>query len=269
MSVGGEDVGYKIVRAERFFLGPGNGQLGEEVTDVLLDLGTGLTVSAAEINAALATPEATILKGTGVADDDTEVLNTGLDGTDATFRGSLFYGQTGDPFIDQDGVIYDGLGLPFINPAAGQMYAEDGGPIFVRGASPQETLWASNFGGPQFLETGNAASPGILSGPVIPMDVGNSNNILDGSGVPMSALIDESLVLAQGPSPFWRYRFYAANVDNPVTIDLASLTWDNGGVNNRATFTAVGDVLMIMMDLLNNLIFIEYVTAGVTFSSVP
>jgi len=46
-----EDVKLGITRVSRLFLGDDNGQLGEEVTDTLTDLGTNLVSTAAEIDA--------------------------------------------------------------------------------------------------------------------------------------------------------------------------------------------------------------------------
>jgi hypothetical protein len=51
-----EDIKLGLTRVSQLFLGDENGQLGEEVTDILLDLGTGLTVTAAQINDAVLNP---------------------------------------------------------------------------------------------------------------------------------------------------------------------------------------------------------------------
>jgi len=51
-----EDVKLGITRISRLFLGDDNGQLGEEVTDKLTDLGTNLVSTAAEIDAAVINP---------------------------------------------------------------------------------------------------------------------------------------------------------------------------------------------------------------------
>lgn len=51
-----EDIKLGLTRVSQLYLGDENGQLGEEVTDILLDLGTGLVVTAAQINDAVLNP---------------------------------------------------------------------------------------------------------------------------------------------------------------------------------------------------------------------